>query len=72
MADLDDKKALGLGDTEADIQVGVQSLVDVVAPHESYEGAHLYDPGATWTPQEEARVVRKADIYLLSWLCVMV
>jgi hypothetical protein len=40
-------------------------------PHESYEGAHRWDPEATWTPEEEARVVRKTDLRLLSWLCLM-
>lgn len=40
-------------------------------PHESYEGAHRWDPEATWTPEEEARVVRKTDLRLLTWLCLM-
>jgi len=52
--------------------VGRENLSDIVPPHESYEGGHRFDPGATWTEQEERSVVRKTDIYLLSWLCVMV
>lgn len=40
-------------------------------PHESYEGGHRWDPLAEWSSEEEARVIRKADIYLLSWICVM-
>lgn len=40
-------------------------------PHESYEGAHRWDPDATWEAEEEARVVRKTDLRLLSWLCLM-
>ena len=40
-------------------------------PHESYEGATRWDPSAEWTPEEEARVVRKTDLYLLSFLCLM-
>jgi len=36
-------------------------------PHDSYEGAHRWDPEATWTPEEEARVVLKTDLTLLSW-----
>jgi len=40
-------------------------------PHESYEGAHRWDPEATWTPEEEAKAVRKTDLTLLSWLCLM-
>lgn len=52
--------------------VGRENLSDSLAPHESYEGRHRYDPGATWTEQEERRVVWKTDLYLLSWICVMV
>ncbi|KAM0705757.1 hypothetical protein Q7P35_007117 [Cladosporium inversicolor] len=40
-------------------------------PHDSYEGAHRWDPEATWTAEEEARVVRKTDLRLLTWLCLM-
>lgn len=36
-------------------------------PHDSYEGAHRWDPEATWTPEEEAKVVLKTDLTLLSW-----
>lgn len=53
-------------------KVGRQNLADAVPPHESYEGAHRWDPTATWTPEEEKRVIRKTDIYLMSWLCLMV
>lgn len=52
--------------------VGPEHLADVIPPHESYEGAHRYDPGATWTPKEESALVRKTDLYLLTWICVMV
>lgn len=40
-------------------------------PHPSYEGCHRWDPDAEWSPEEEAKVVRKADFYLLSWVCFM-
>lgn len=40
-------------------------------PHESYEGSHRWDPDATWTKDEEARVVRKTDLRLLLWICLM-
>ncbi|KAF2721643.1 MFS general substrate transporter [Polychaeton citri CBS 116435] len=40
-------------------------------PSDSYEGSHRWDPDATWTPQEETRVVRKIDSRLLAWICVM-
>lgn len=39
-------------------------------PHETYEGAHRWDPEATWTEAEEKRVVLKTDIRLLAWLCL--
>ncbi len=53
-------------------EVGREHLSDALPPHESYEGYHRYDPGATWSEQEERRVVRKTDFYLLAWICVMV
>jgi len=53
-------------------RVGRENLSDSLAPHETYEGLHRFDPGATWTEQEERRVVWKTDLYLLSWICVMV
>lgn len=40
-------------------------------PHDSYEGGHRWDPYAEWSSEEEARVVRKTDLYLLSWICFM-
>lgn len=52
--------------------VGRENLSDALPPHESYEGRHRYDPAATWTQKEERRVVWKTDIYLLSWICLMV
>lgn len=55
----------------SDAHVGRDALADVVPPHDSYEGKHRFDPSATWTAAEERRVVRKCDMYLLSWLCVM-
>lgn len=51
--------------------VGRDVLADVIAPHDSYEGRHRFDPTATWTRAEERRVLRKTDMYLLSWLCFM-
>lgn len=51
---------------------GRENLHTTVVPHESYEGYHCFDPLAEWSVAEEKRVVRKTDVYLLSWLCVMV
>lgn len=52
--------------------VGRENLSDAIPPHESYEGRHRYDPGATWTEAEERKLVWKTDLYLLSWICLMV
>lgn len=54
------------------IPVGRENLSEALPPHESYEGRHRWDPSATWTEQEERRLVRKTDLYILSWICVMV
>ena len=74
--DLDDPRKISNGEPAVSqisvAQVGRENLSDSLAPHESYEGRHRYDPGATWTEQEERRVVWKTDLYLLSWICVMV
>jgi hypothetical protein len=51
---------------------GQEHLANALPPHESYEGVHRWDPRATWTAKEEAAVVRKTDLYLLSWVCLMV
>ena len=52
--------------------VGREYLSETLAPHESYEGHHRWDPSFTWDEAEERRLVRKTDFFLLSWLCVMV
>lgn len=52
-------------------KVGREELAGVVRPHESYEGAHRFDPTAEWSIEEERKVVRKTDLRLLSWLCLM-
>ncbi|KAL3467002.1 major facilitator superfamily domain-containing protein [Aspergillus heterothallicus] len=51
--------------------VGQEHLAGVVPPHSSYEGHHRFDPTASWTPEEERRVVWKTDLMLMSWLCLM-
>ncbi|KAG9245898.1 major facilitator superfamily domain-containing protein [Calycina marina] len=55
----------------SDVAIGRENIADALPPHESYEGKHRWDPTATWTPQEEAALVRKTDLYLLSWVCLM-
>lgn len=36
---------------------------DIYAPIERYEGAHRFDPKATWTEAEEAALVRRVRAY---------
>jgi hypothetical protein len=38
---------------------------DVYAPIEKYEGAHRFDPKATWTAEEELSLVRRVRIDVL-------
>lgn len=54
------------------VEVGRENIHATVPPHETYEGRHRFDPGASWSIAEERKVVRKTDLYLLTWLCVMV
>ncbi|KAH7376698.1 major facilitator superfamily domain-containing protein [Plectosphaerella cucumerina] len=51
--------------------VGRENLHGAVPPDEKYEGRHRWDPLAEWTPAEERQVVRKTDLRLMTWLCVM-
>ncbi|KAF4983915.1 hypothetical protein FZEAL_792 [Fusarium zealandicum] len=53
------------------VGVGRQELHSALPPHDTYEGGHRWDPLATWTAEEEKKVVRKTDLRLLSWLCLM-
>jgi hypothetical protein len=74
MDDSDIKPALYPASTvETDLKPTAQVGRDHIElrPHASYEGAHRWDPLAEWTAEEEARVVRKTDFFLLSWLCLM-
>lgn len=73
------KPSISTGSNEDDLQsskgpvaVGQEHLATVIPPHESYEGYHRFDPTASWTPQEERRAVLKTDVFLLSWICLMV
>lgn len=53
------------------VDVGRDKLSAALPPDDKYEGKHRWNPLATWTPEEERTVVRKADIFLMTWLCVM-
>lgn len=54
------------------VEVGRENIHNAVPPHETYEGHHRYDPDVTWTEEEEKKVIRKTDLKLMTWLCVMV
>ncbi|MBE3044964.1 hypothetical protein IMZ48_20880 [Candidatus Bathyarchaeota archaeon] len=54
------------------VTIGRENLHAALPPHASYEGGHRFDPLAEWSPEEEKAVVRKTDLRLLTWLCVMV
>jgi hypothetical protein len=58
-------------DLDKAVAVGREHLHSAVPPHESYEGSHRFDPAVTWSPDEERALVRKTDLRLLFWLCVM-
>ncbi|MCJ1275895.1 hypothetical protein MMC21_003700 [Puttea exsequens] len=40
-------------------------------PIDKYEGRHRYDPNFQWEPKEEKRLVRKLDVRICSWVCLM-
>ncbi|GKZ39931.1 hypothetical protein AbraIFM66950_001652 [Aspergillus brasiliensis] len=48
--------------SKVSIEVGQEHLAGVTPPHESFEGYHRFDPTATWTPQEERKLVLKTDM----------
>ena len=67
------KRNGSLGDDIAEVTTEAEdSLPYHLEPHESYEGRHRWDPEAKWSPQEERYLVRKTDVMLLSWICIMV
>ena len=47
------------------------SLERFYAPIDSYEGRHRYDPKATWSRAEETALIRKLDIRVCAWCCLM-
>lgn len=47
------------------------SLERYYAPIDTYEGRHRYDPKATWTREEETALIRKLDIRICAWCCLM-
>ncbi|KAG9087290.1 hypothetical protein FS749_003024 [Ceratobasidium sp. UAMH 11750] len=48
-----------------------QTLGKYFVPIPEYEGMHRFDPKATWTEAEEWAIVRKIDLKIMIWCCVM-
>lgn len=65
------RPALAGEEFPTEVEVSRGHLADSLEPHDSYEGKHRWDPTATWTQAEENAVVRKTDLYLLTWICIM-
>lgn len=46
-------------------------LLDTGRIFTKYESRHLVDPELTWTPEEEKKVIWKADFHALGWAFIM-
>ncbi|KAK5997060.1 putative transporter [Cladobotryum mycophilum] len=40
-------------------------------PRSDWENIHRFDPSFRWTWREEFRLVRKMDLYIMIWACIM-
>lgn len=47
------------------------SLDKYYVPIDSYEGRHRYDPKATWSKAEESALIRRLDIRICAYCCLM-
>lgn len=47
------------------------SLEKYYVPIDTYEGRHRYDPKATWTVEEEKALIRRLDVRVCAWCCLM-
>ncbi|KLO11332.1 MFS general substrate transporter [Schizopora paradoxa] len=45
--------------------------IDIYRPPPIYENAHRFDPSARWTWREEYKLVRKVDLRIMLWACMM-
>ncbi len=76
-----DKRSIGPNSTDAD---SIRALKQIEGeafasggetryyePIDSYEGKHRWDPKAEWTTTEEKHVIRKLDMRICSWACLM-
>ncbi|RPA85531.1 MFS general substrate transporter [Ascobolus immersus RN42] len=46
-------------------------LAQFYEPCAEYEGRHRFDPTAQWTEKEEKQLVRKLDLRICAWCCLM-
>lgn len=85
-SDLDDEKNLGLTTTPTDSEAtcmpseqavflssSQSTLVLTVRwyePPDSYESKHRWDPRATWTLEEESKLVRRLDVRVALFACI--
>ncbi|KAL8780114.1 MAG: hypothetical protein Q9194_001084 [Teloschistes cf. exilis] len=49
----------------------VNSLDRYYVPIDTYEGRHRYDPKATWTLEEEKALIRRLDVRVCAYCCLM-
>ncbi|KAI0800680.1 MFS general substrate transporter [Fomes fomentarius] len=47
------------------------ATLEIYRPPAVWENVHRFDPAARWTWREEYRVLRKIDLYIMIWACVM-
>ncbi|GBE77550.1 hypothetical protein SCP_0104270 [Sparassis crispa] len=47
------------------------ATLEVYRPPAVYENVHRFDPDARWTWREEYRMVRRIDLVIMIWACVM-
>ncbi|MCJ1291292.1 hypothetical protein MMC34_002835 [Xylographa carneopallida] len=47
------------------------SVAEFYEPIEKYEGRHRFDQSATWSDEEERKLVRRLDWRICLWACIM-
>ncbi|PHH74552.1 hypothetical protein CDD82_4884 [Ophiocordyceps australis] len=47
------------------------TTADKYQPPADWENTHRFDPLFRWTWSEELRLVRKVDLYIMVWTCIM-
>ncbi|KAG6359835.1 hypothetical protein INS49_010888 [Diaporthe citri] len=59
-----------LGESEGGVWAS-GGAIDNYKPIPEYEGAHRYDPTFQWTENEEKKLVRRIDMKICSFVCLM-